>query len=267
MVMDLTPVEVNNKPVTEGPWSDLGALTVERLRGSDEQRGVALVIGYPKSVIAALGEELNTRIGQNTGVAVDLAVRDESGQEVRHEAPPKPAKSTAVFERTPEGISISLPPMGFFRGSKGLGCFSILWLGFISIFGSFSVGLVVSGQPLGQVWPFLLGTVIFGSIGVGMFFFAWRSGRRRALIDVVGTDLLVTEQSIGRAKSQSWTRDEIARVVVGKSGMEVNDVPVMELQVWPANGKKVGLFRERDDAELRWMAAEIRAALGLTERT
>jgi len=121
---------------------------------------------------------------------------------------------------------------------------------------------VVSGQPLGQVWPFLLGTVIFGSIGVGMFFFAWRSGRRRALIDVVGTDLLVTEQSTGRAKSQSWTRDEIARVVVGKSGMEVNDVPVMELQVWPVNGKKVGLFRERDDAELRWMAAEIRAALG-----
>lgn len=266
MVVDLTPVEVNDKPVTEGPWSDLGALTVERLRGSDEQRGVPLVIGYPKSVIAALGEELNRRIGQSTGVAVDIAVRDESGQEVQPELPPKPAKSTAVFERTPEGISISLPPLGFFRGSKGLGCFSILWLGFISIFGSFSVGMAVSGQPLGQVWPFLLGTAIFGAIGVGMFYFALRSGRRRAVIDVVGTDLLVTEQSIGKAKSLSWGRDEIVRVVVGKSGMEVNDVPVMELQVWPTNGKKVGLFREREDDELRWLAAEIRAALGLTER-
>jgi hypothetical protein len=266
MVVDLTPVEVNDKPVTEGPWSDLGALTVERLRGTDEQRGVPLVIGYPKAVIAALGEELNRRISQSIGVVVDIAVRDENGDEVHHEPPPQPARSKAVLERTPEGISIMLPPLGFFRGSKGLGCFSILWLGFISIFGTFSVGMAVSGQPLGQVWPFLLGTLLFGAIGVGMFFFALRSGRRRAVIDVVGMDLLITEQSIGKANSLSWGRDEIVRVVVGKSGMEVNDVPVMELQVWPVNGKKIGLFREREDDELRWMAAEIRAALGLTEQ-
>lgn len=96
-----------------------------------------------------------------------------------------------------------------------------------------------------------------------MFYAALRSGRRRAVIDVVGTDLLITIQSTGAPKTHSWSRAEIERVEVGPSGMEVNDVPVMELQIWPVGGKKTGLFAERTDDELRWLAWEIRGALGM----
>lgn len=96
-----------------------------------------------------------------------------------------------------------------------------------------------------------------------MVVFAVRAGRRTAVVDIVRDDLLITRRSVGDAVSRSWHRDEIDRVTVGPSGMEVNDSPVLELQVWPKVGKKAGFFAERDDGELRWLAAEIRTALRL----
>jgi hypothetical protein len=269
LVIDVGRVEVNDKPVREGPWSDLGGLLAERRTGNGGKSS-ALVIGYPRAVLASLAEQVRVRLGPDAGGAVEVITRDEHGV-VGNEAgeeviPDQPAGSTAVLERTPEGVSISLSPMGFFKGSKGLGCFSILWLGFVSIFGSVSVGIAVNGGSILSALPFLGVSTLFGAIGLGMFFAAVRSGRRRAIIDVVGEDLLITRQSTGAPKTQSWHRSEIDRVVVGKSGTEINDVPVMELQIWPAGGKKVGLFAERDDAELRWIAGEIREALGLRGR-
>jgi hypothetical protein len=276
LVVDVTPVEVNDKPVRDGPWGDVGALMAER--GEPGAKPSALVIGYPRSVLASLGEQVRDRAGlvggaggaggvgeAGGGVPIEITVRDEHADDEAG-VPEQPAGSTAVIERTPEGVSISLSPMGFFKGSKGLGCFSILWLGFVSIFGSVSVGIAVNGGSILNALPFLGVSTLFTAIGLGMFFAAVRSGRRRAIIDVVGEDLLITRQSTGAPKTQSWHRSEIDRVVVGKSGTEINDVPVMELQIWPAGGKKVGLFAERDDAELGWIAGEIRAALGLGGR-
>jgi hypothetical protein len=43
--------------------------------------------------------------------------------------------------------------------------------------------------------------------------------------------------------------------------MAVNDVPIIELQIHPVTGKKVGLFAGRDAGELRWMATELRHAM------
>ena len=269
LVIDVSPVEVDNKPVREGPWSDLGALLAERRAGNGGRPSV-LVIGYPRAVLASLAEQVRVRLGPDAGGAVEVITRDEHGV-VGNEAgeeviPQQPAGSTAVLERTPEGVSILLPPRGFLKGSKGLGCFSIFWLGFVSIFGSVSVGIAVNGGSILNALPFLGVSALFGAIGLGMFFAAVRSGRSGAVIDVVGDDLLISKQSTGAPKTMSWHRSELDRVMVGKSGMEVNDVPVMELQIWPVGGKKVGLFAEREDAELKWMAGEIRAALRLGGR-
>jgi len=41
----------------------------------------------------------------------------------------------------------------------------------------------------------------------------------------------------------------------------VNNRPVIELQVHPRVGKKVGLLAGRDETELRWMATQLRRAL------
>jgi hypothetical protein len=41
----------------------------------------------------------------------------------------------------------------------------------------------------------------------------------------------------------------------------MNDEPVLELQIYSANGKKEGMLAGRDDEELRWMASRLRRAL------
>jgi hypothetical protein len=62
-------------------------------------------------------------------------------------------------------------------------------------------------------------------------------------------------------------REDIADIRAGPSGREVNDRPVLELQVHPRKGKKVGLLAGRNEEELRWMAAQLRRALELSTAT
>jgi len=172
-----------------------------------------------------------------------------------------PKKATGELSPTDDGISIVLPPMGFYRGSKGLGSFSVLWLGFVTIFTSVFVASWFKNGFKGDDVFFVLFIGVFWLIGAAMAYGAARAGRRRGYIDVVGRDLLISRQAIGRPKSESWHADEIDRIVAGPSGVEVNDVPVIELQVWPKHGKKRGFFPERRDDELRWIAWEIEVAL------
>lgn len=271
LVVDLGGVKVNDRPVESGPWADVAALSAERAGNSAKRGKASLVIGYPRATVEALGEAVREHAGASFGVEVAMATREHDGAVIDADGvPAQPAGSTALIERHAEGLTITLPARGFFKGSKGVGVFSILWMAFVSVFLVVSVGITGSGAQSGTggpgwlaTLPFLAFSLAFMGIGVGMFFFALRMGRRRAVIDVAGEDLVITRQSLGEPKTESWHRAEIDRVVAGPSGMEVNDRPVLELQIHPNTGKKIGLFRERDDEELAWMAAEIRVALGL----
>lgn len=50
------------------------------------------------------------------------------------------------------------------------------------------------------------------------------------------------------------------------AAMEVNERPVIELQIHPVVGKKAGFLAGRDEAELRWIAAHLRRALKVPAR-
>ncbi len=50
-------------------------------------------------------------------------------------------------------------------------------------------------------------------------------------------------------------------VIVGPSGMEINDIPLLELHVKPVSGREVGLFAGRDEDELRRIAWTLRRRL------
>ena len=78
---------------------------------------------------------------------------------------------------------------------------------------------------------------------------------------VNGTGLHVAQAGLFGAKRWDWPREEIADIRAGPSGMEVNNRPVLELQVHPRSGKKAGFLAGRDEAELRWMATRLRRAL------
>lgn len=267
LVVDTGGVKINDKPVTTGPWADVAGLTAERKERAGAtnttSKGTMLVLGYPREMVGALCEEIRARAGMSAGVEIGVSTREADGAILCDEGVPvQPASSTGVVERHAEGLTISLPARGFFKGSKGMGLFSFIWMVFCSVFLVFAASSVPANGFVDAL-PFVGFSLMFMSVGVVMFFIALRMGRRRAVIDVAGEDLVITRQSIGEPKTQSWHRDEIARVAAGPSGMEVNNRPVLELQIHPRTGKKVGLFRERPDEELAWIAAEIRAALGV----
>ena len=64
-------------------------------------------------------------------------------------------------------------------------------------------------------------------------------GRRHAIIDVVDDVLLINRKNIFGIKSHQWPRDELGSIAVGPSGIEVNEVPVLELKVRPRQGRRV----------------------------
>src|SRR5262249_18518393 len=63
------------------------------------------------------------------------------------------------------------------------------------------------------------------------------------------------------SKRREWARSEIRTVMVGASGMEVNDTPVLELQIQGQSEKLLGFLSGRDERELAWMATVLRHTL------
>ncbi len=88
-------------------------------------------------------------------------------------------------------------------------------------------------------------------------------GRRQATVTAGNSGLTVVQTGPFGAKRREFRRADIAAIRADASGMAVNDVPIIELQIHPITGKKVGLFAGRDAGELRWMATELRTALGV----
>lgn len=255
---------------SDDPWAldNLAALNVKIEHKDPKRREASIVMAYPQTVVAALGDE----IGERLGVAVGRKAwslwsgEDKRGRGATYTYNPtvvmtRPAKSTAVLTRTGEGVTIELPARGFFRGSRGLGSFVVLWTLFTGGFTAAFVAKGVQGGVKGLDLVPIAMCGVFTLVGAAMFCGALRSGRRRGLIDVVPDGLVVTRRSVGRPRSDAWSPAELDRVVVAPSGVEINDRPVLELQVWDKRGKKTGLFPERDDDELRWIAWEINTAL------
>ncbi len=137
---------------------------------------------------------------------------------------------------------------------------AIFWLG---ITGVITFAMAVSGDA---PWFAFLFMGVFWVIGIAMAVGAVRMGKRQAIIDVIGDTLLVSETTGQRTKQHEWTADQIRSIHMGPSGMEVNNKPIMQLQIQPIEGKKLGIFSNRDRNELRWLATTLRQSLGLSRQ-
>jgi hypothetical protein len=103
---------------------------------------------------------------------------------------------------------------------------------------------------------------LFWLIGVVMVLGAINMGRRKAAIAIAGGQLMAMQTGIFGSKKQEWEATEVTSIHAGPSGMEVNDRPVLELQII-GQGKKFGLLCGRSDEELHWLAALLRQELGI----
>ncbi len=249
---------------SNGFGKDLANLVVHREHDDENKRKVGLAYAYHIDLIDALAHEVAARLGLEVATEAPDPAAERGGRspdETPGERVSRPSNASGTLTETEDGISISLPALGYIKGTKGFGVFAIVWMAFISVFSVVFVGVFARPRFGGAEVFALLMLSVFWAAGLGMVFFAVRSGRRRGMIDVVGRDLLITRQSVGKPVAENWASDEIDRVVVGPSGTEINEKPVLELQVWLKDGVKRGFFPERRDDELRWIAGEITAAL------
>jgi len=254
-----------------GQWQEMGggAFSAIRVEGKFATP-IFMAVGYPKEFTKNLADSLTASVAelsQATGLFNEqpktIAVVEETadGQSMEDIPLPRPADSKAVVSDLADGFAVVIPPAGALKGSKGLFFFSFVWNGFMVLFTSVMIFAKSSAKPPWPVYLFIAG---FWAIGIGMLLGALNMGKRQTMIAVVKGSLGIKITGLFGTKETRLHLDEVGAVRMGPSGMEVNNVPVMELQVMGKDGKKkTGILSERKEDELLWIAWLIRSKTGL----
>jgi hypothetical protein len=180
-------------------------------------------------------------------------------------SPPVPPAGTNIqIERFPDGLTINLPPAGI-RGTKGLFFFAVIWDSAMAVFTVFMVSAILSGKEKNEAaWILPLVLSVFWLVGIGLLVGSLNMARRRAAIAITGGSLMVIQTGLFGSKQRTWEPGDVEAVRVGPSGMTVNNKPVMQLQIIDGGADIFGMLTGRSDEELHWLAAELRAALGVS---
>jgi hypothetical protein len=179
-------------------------------------------------------------------------------------SPPTPPKNTAIqIERFPDGLTANIPPAGI-RGTHGLFFFAVIWDAAMAVFTVFLVFAVFNGKDNQKaIWMLPLLLSVFWLVGIGLLLAALNMARRRAAIAVTSGTLMVIQTGLFGTKQRTWEAGDVEAVRIGPSGMTVNDKPVMQLQIFDGGGDSFGMLTGRANDELKWLAAELRAALNV----
>ena len=254
----------DNRPLTEGPFANLGVLWAEFERSKPRM----VILGYPRDWLQSLAADLSMRVGASATVVgapkVEVVDAAAPGPEFADVAE-KPAGSRLNLESRANGLLLAVPPAGLWRGSKGLLVFGLIWCSIMGLITGLSISINHKNSA-GMPWLVILIFGAFWLIGMSVVTGAINMGCRRATVSVESGTLRVAQISLFGTKDWAWRRGEIAAIRADASGMAVNDVPIIELQVHPLTGKKAGFFAGRDEQELRWLATELRRALSVPAR-
>ena len=229
---------------------NLAGLLEQKCNAALEREGLQGTIGSTAKIEQEQDEDLEDDEDQE---------QDGDGEGVRS----KPADSPIEIERYDGGLSIRVPPAGLWKGTSGLFFFSLLWNGFMTVFttlGAFAMAQGKAAQDDG-LWIGVLFVSVFWLIGIGLLLVSLNMAWRKAGIAVADGTLMILTSGLFGSKQREWPASELAAIRVGPSGMEVNKRPVMELQIHGQDGKKFGLLSGRTDAELAWLAWELRQAM------
>ncbi|MBI1345225.1 hypothetical protein GC163_02935 [bacterium] len=233
-----------------------------------------LVVGYPRDWLLGLATELagqlNRELAQDSVqservVAVEEVLVSDTGPVELWE---QPAGSPIIREDIPGGFSLLVPAPGVWKGSAGLFTFSLFWCGFMVIFtymaGEFRFQAKANIAEID--WFFVVFALCFWAIGIGLMVAAINMGRRQAVIAATADQIKLMQSSLFGTSRKEWFLADLQNVQLGPSGMSVNDVPVMQLHIIEANGKKFGMLTGRDEAELEWMATHLRQNIPAIQR-
>ena len=129
LIVSVGPDRSNGTSVTTNLPANLAALSAE----FDSGKPRIAAMGYPREWLQAVAEDLSKRVGAVTAVSSQPKIEtifqgrvlDQTGQEMVE----RPLNATVRLEATANGISMSVPPAGLWKGSKGMLGFSIFWCG------------------------------------------------------------------------------------------------------------------------------------------
>jgi hypothetical protein len=245
-------------PPGSNPIYGLGAINAVMRQG----KGRLVLAGYPRDWLEPIAAELSETM-RLTGADVEvksIETLKEEPKVVSERNVPRPTASKVQMERRVNGFAMQVPPAGVRRGSRGLFFVGLFWC--LVVTGICALMLKTKGAHSAQ-WPVWIFLGFFWFIGVVMLISAVNMGRRRATIAVESGAVKLELHSLFGSRKLAWGRGEIASVAAGPSGVTVNNVPVIELQIRPVKGKKVGILGGRADDELQWMASELSGALEL----
>jgi hypothetical protein len=268
LVVEHYPARYNGQPVETGPLAEMAGIKADFTEG----KPFAMAIGYPRSWLTPLAEHLAERCCLSTEPGmVTLPPIEVTQVTVQHpefvESPEQPPKSKVIVEQSPRGVVLRIPEAGLF-GRGGGGC--LLWSGVCLCLFMLVPTLALLFGPPGPKDPekldprvawLILG--LFWATGIGFLVGAMYMARRQAVLAVVDDTLMVMQAGLFGWRRWEWTREELSDIVSGPSNMCINDQPVIELHIYPNDGKRVGLLVGRGTDELRWLATVLRRALRL----
>jgi len=225
-----------------------------------------LAMGYSTDLLLSFANDLHRRLKlaapvEQSTIPIAPPRVVEGNAPVFQERLEQPAKSTAILDRQDNGLTITIPPAGLRRGGGFLFFFGLAWCGFMAFLTLIFIGMLLTGKAQGDGDASYFIAPLFWLVGGLMLFAGIRRARSYAVLAVVGDSLMVMYQGVFGKKQGEWTRDQLANICPGPSGVEVNDEPVMELHIEPKEGKRFGLLYGRDLAELEWIATVLRQAL------
>lgn len=231
-------------------------------------RPLPLAFGYPAPVLdeltahlkAILPDAFPAESGAPAPAFTAETVQPPAPAPLRAEPPP----GTRIRMQTlPDGVAFVIPPVGLARGSHGLFPLGVFWTALTAVVG---IGFLASGKAAESAgWLIGLFLMIFVAVGIGLLLGGIKMGRRQTMIAATGGDLAVRQSSPFGVKEIRLAAADVEDVRLGPSGMEVNNRPVMELQIRTRDGKTQGWLSECRREENEWIAARLRRALGLGE--
>ncbi len=223
-----------------------------------------LAPAYPHDLLRPLADTLaaSLSLAAPTTATADRdpaveVVEVDAGSEPADLSVPKPEGTDITCQSGPHGLAISVPAQGLVKGSKGMFVFGVVWIAFIAFFTT----MVTKGHAPLPVYLFIS---LFWAIGIGILLGAINMARRKVLIAVVNNTIACRIMGPFGTREQKVPLAVVDTIRVGPSGMKVNDRPVMELQIIPKTGRKIGLLSNRSEAEQNWLAYTLRQTLRRT---
>jgi hypothetical protein len=243
--------------------SKLGALVAILKNG----RKKLLLLGYPGEWIEGMAEELSSLMrldGAPVRVEKQPPLNARNDVIQPKENLPQPSGSKARLNEGIGAMEVMIPARGLRSGSFGLFFFGIIWCLFMAFF---TWGMLFHHHSSGRNMAYstmMLFVMGFWVIGAGLISMGLHLGTRKWTLTVRHDQFEAESRSVLRSRQWRWDTSDLRDLCVGNSGIEVNNVPLREVQVLCKSGKKTGLLRGCPEDELQWLASTLRRNLHLS---